>query len=240
MSHTALGDDVESLDGMSERSIADYLSKHPSFLKDHPELLDNLIPPSAQTGKGVLDMQVFVIGRLQDSIRSLRAEQVELLASHRDHRSTASRVHAAVLALYEPGAMNDLVELIKTDLPTILEADIASLCVEFDDSLLGPLPASGGVSVVEQGLVESLIGIGRDVALEVSADAMDVVFGSASSLVKSAALIRLAVGGPTRPAMLGLGSRDFTRFQKGQCTELYAFLGQAMGRRLREWLDTTI
>ena len=136
--------------------------------------------------------------------------------------------------------MDDLAELIKTDLPTILEVDIASLCVESVDTPIGPLPASGGVAVVEFGAIEGIIGLGRDVALVADADTIGVVFGGGASLVRSSALIRLTVAGPARPALLGLGSRDASRFEAGQGTELLAFLGQAMGRHLREWLDTSI
>jgi hypothetical protein len=220
--------------------VAEYLSRHATFLNEHPELLELLTPPAARSGKGVVNMQTFVIERLQGTVRGLRADQGELVAANRDNRTSASRVHAAVLSLYEPGAMNDLVELIKTDLPTILEVDIASLCVESADAPIGPLPASGGVAVVEPGTVEGMIGLGRDVALVADVDTIGVVFGGAASLVKSSALIRLAVAGPARPALLGLGSREASRFEAGQGTELLAFLGQAMGRRLREWLDTAV
>lgn len=239
MARTASDEDLERLEPTASEVRA-YLSRHPDFLTDFPELVELLTPPAARSGKGVVDMQSFLIGRLQNTVQELRDNQNELVAATRDNRTSISRLHAAVLALYEPGAMNDLVELIKTDLPTILEVDLASLCVESAESPSGGLPASGGVVAVDSGVVEATIGVGRDVALVSDADAINTVFPGNATLVKSSALIRLRVAGPARPALLGLGSRDAGRFEAGQSTELLAFLGQAMGRRLREWLDTSI
>lgn len=239
MARTASDEDLERPEPTASEVRA-YLSRHPDFLLDFPELVERMTPPAARSGKGVVDMQSFLIGRLQDTVQELRSDQSKLVAATRDNRTSISRLHAAVLALYEPGAMNDLVELIKTDLPTILEVDLASLCVESTKSPLAGLPASGGVVVVESGVVEGLIGVGRDVALVTDTETVNTVFPGNATLVKSSALIRLRVAGPVHPALLGLGSRDASRFEQGQSTELLAFLGQAMGRRLREWLDTSI
>ena len=224
----------------SAREISSYLRRHPGFLTDHPELVEVLSPPPGRGGRDVVDMRSFMIQRLQQTVKELRSDHGELVAATRLNRSSVARIHAAVLALYEPGVMNDLVELIKTDLPTILEIDIVAICVEATDHHTGPLPPSGGIAVVEPGTVEGMIGLGREVALLDGAGRDGIVFGGAATLVKSCALIRLQVAGPSRPALLALGSRDEKRFESGQSTELLAFLGQALGRRLREWLDTTI
>jgi uncharacterized protein YigA (DUF484 family) len=240
MGKTATENDLTYDAGKAQaREIESYLRRHPGFLTDHPELVEVLNPPPGRAGRDVVDMQLFMIQRLQKTVNELRSDQGDLLAATRLNRSNVARIHAAVLALYGPGAMNDLVELIKTDLPNILEVDVVAICVEAADHHTGPLPASGGVAVVEPGTVEGLLGLGREVALLDGPDRNRVMFGGAATLVKSCALVRLQVAGPSRPALLALGSRDEARFEPGQSTELLAFLGQALGRRLREWLDTT-
>ena len=225
---------------LSAAEVAEYLAGHPAFLNDHSELLEVLVPPAERNGRRVLDMQRFLIERLQQRIAALKSDQAELVAASRSNRFGMSRVHAAVLALYEPGAFDDLVELVATDLPALLEADVATLCVESASNRAGPLPSAPGVCVLSPGTVDAMLGPGRDVNLSSGGDPDRVVFGGAATLVKSSAFLRLPVGRPGRPALLALGSREPARFRHGQGTELLGFLAQALGRRMREWLDRSV
>ena len=225
---------------LSAAEVAEYLAEHPGFLNDHSELLEVLIPPAERNGRRVLDMQRFLIERLQRRVADLRDDHAELIAASRSNRFGLSRVHAAVLALYEPGAFDDLVELVTTDLPALLEVDVVTLCVESASDRAGPLPSAPGVCVLAPGTVDVMLGPGREVELFAGAGSDGAIFGGAATLVKSSALLRLPVGRPGRPALLALGSRNPDRFRNGQGTELLGFLAQALGRRMREWLDRSI
>jgi uncharacterized protein YigA (DUF484 family) len=85
--------------------------------------------------------------------------------------------------------------------------------------------------------VDALIGRGKAATLRDELDSENVVFGGASTLVKSDALARLAVGQKVPPALLAMGSRNKDRFTPSQGTELLTFLGSAMSHRMREWLE---
>lgn len=220
----------------SAADVATYLARHPNFLNERPELLEALTPPAERNGRRVLDMQRYILARLQGTLRDVRAREAELLASVRANRTSAARTHAAVLALCESGALDNLVEIISNDLPTLLEVDVVVIGVEAEPEQMG-LHSTAGVCLLPQGSVEALMGTSRDVLLTLSLGPEGQLFGGAAALVKSAAFARLRLGPPGRPAMLALGSRDVQRFAPGQATDMLAFLAEGLGRRMREWLD---
>ena len=221
-------------------AVAEFLTRHPDFLNAHPELVETLTPPSERSGRRVLDMQRHMIERLQRSVRDGKARETDLLSMARGNRSSAARVHAAVLALCECGALDNLAEIISSDLPALLETDVVVLAIEAAElratSPPSALPSAPGICLMAAGAIDRLMGAGRDVVLACESDAAAGLFGGAATLVQSFALLRLRLERPGRPALLALGSRDKERFQPGQGTETLAFLAEALGRRLREWL----
>ncbi len=222
---------------ISASDVADYLAQNPTFLDDHPELVEILVPPSERMGRNVLDMQRFMVERMQRTMGQLKERQGEIVAATRSNLSSLSRIHAAVLALYEPSTFHHLIDVITTEVAEILEVDVVTICVESVDSEPGKLASTTGVIVVEPGTVDDLIGRGQDANLRDEIDSDNIVFGGASTLVKSDALVRLNIGQKVPPALLAMGSRSETRFIPTQGTELLTFLGLALSHRMREWLE---
>ena len=65
--------------------VLQYLSDNPDFLTAHPDLLTELTPPTHRRGEGVLDMQHYMIDRLQKQVAALRSEQQDLIAASRSN-----------------------------------------------------------------------------------------------------------------------------------------------------------
>jgi uncharacterized protein YigA (DUF484 family) len=222
---------------LSDGDVAEYLSLHPSFLDKRPELLEILTPPADRKGNNVLDMQRFMIQRMQNTIAQIKAREGEIVAATRSNLSSLNQVHAAVLALYEPSTFHQLIDVITTEVAEILEVDVIVLCVESSDKAPSKLSSTSGVMVINPGAVDVLIGRGQDALLRDEMEPEDIVFGGASTLIQSDALLRLNIGQKVPPALLAMGSRSESRFTPAQGTELLVFLAQATSQRLREWLD---
>jgi uncharacterized protein len=214
--------------------VADYLKRHPTFLLRHPEVLDSQLPPTRSHGDGVVDLQQFMVERLRRDLTRLRGLQDELVANSRDNLSTQDRIHRAILALLDAESFEHLIEIVTTDLAVLLDVDVAALCVEATN---GGTPRSvEGVQVLPSGCVEQLLGPGQEVLLRDDCDGDETVFGPASGLVRSDALIRLAVGRSAPPALLVFGTRHPGYFNAGQGTELLSFLARVLEHCLRQWL----
>jgi len=227
---------LESLPTLGASQIIAYLRRHPSFLNDHPELLEILLPPSAQSGQSVIDMQRFMLERLQREVARLNGAHGELVAASRSNMTTQAQVHAAALALLEATTFEHLIHTVTADFAEMLDVDVVTLCVEATG---GPPPriTTSNVYVLPQGTLDKLIGHGRDILLRGECAPAPAVYGPAAELVRSEALVRLRFNSHTPTGLLALGSRQQEKFHPGQGTELLQFLARALERSIRAWLD---
>jgi uncharacterized protein YigA (DUF484 family) len=214
--------------------VVEYLRRHPTFLMRHPELLDGQSVPGRRSGEGVVDLQQFMVERLRRDLTRLRGLQDELLANSRDNLSTQDRIHKATLALLGAESFEQLIEIVTTDLAVLLDVDVVVLCVEATGN---EMPRSiEGVQLLPAGTVDGLLGPGRDVLLRDESDGDEIVYGPASGLIRSDALLRLDLERNVPPGLLGFGTRHPGYFNIGQGTELLTFLAHVLEHCLRQWL----
>jgi hypothetical protein len=208
--------------------VAAFLEANQDFLLNHPNLIAKLIPPTRYDGNDVVDMQRFMVDRLQTEVEKLNSHQTELIATTRSNMSSQAQIHAAVLAILDAQDREHLVHAVTQTVAQILDIDVTSICMEQPsepDAVIGY-----GVYVVEPGAINGLLGQGRDILLREATPEQDIIFGPAAALVKSDALVRLNIEPVASAALLALGSREVSRFHPGQGTELLSFLAQALER----------
>lgn len=222
--------------GLAEAEVIAWLQQHPDLLIRHPDLCEVLLPPAQpRSGNNVVDLQRFMVQKLQGELTRMSHVGTELLDASRQNLSATQRVHAAVLMLLEAGSFEHMVHMATQDWTDLLEVDVISLCVEGDPERMKDI-ATGGVFVLPNGAIDTLLGALPAMARD-KCEAADWIYGPAASLVRSDALARLDFG-PTSPAaMLALGSREPDKFQPSQGTELLQFLAGVLGRSVRSWLD---
>ena len=216
--------------------VASYLRRNPDFLVSHPELVAILTPPTRKLGDGVADLQGFVIERLRAEIERLTEHHDALLDSGRHYLSRHSQVHAAVIAMLGATTLEHLIEVVTTDFLRTLHVDVVTLCVEGGANARRHCGASG-VTCLEQGAINAVLGEGRDVLMAAEDAADERIFGAGAGLVRSAAMLRLKLGGTAPGALLALGSRRAERFAPGRGGEPLGFLARVLERCLRAWLD---
>lgn len=218
------------------RQVADYLRRHPDFLARHPDLLDSLHPPGRVQGKGVVDLQTFMIERLRNEVTRLTGARDELVHHARDNLATQNRIHRSVVALLEARSFEHFIETATTDLAVILDVDVITIGVEQDWQDRTKVPVRG-VSRLAPGFVDELLGPGGKLLLRDDIHGDAEVFGAGAGLVRSEALIRLSISPDTPKALLAFGSRQPDHFHAGQGTELLSFLGRVVECSIRAWLD---
>ena len=221
---------------MTGEQVLSYLRGHPSFLLEHPELLSTLVPPARQIGDGVVDMQKYMVERVQAQLHDVEDQYAGLIATTRDNLTSQARVHNAILALLAATTFEHLIETVTTDLAIHLDVDVATLCVEVqaDESLR---PSRAGVRILAAGAVDDLLGPGRNAMLRADMKGTREVFGAGAGLVRSAALLRMKISPAAPVGLLALGSRVNGRFHSKQGTELLGFLARVVERSIRSWLD---
>ncbi|MDJ0947420.1 MAG: DUF484 family protein [Alphaproteobacteria bacterium] len=225
----------EPEDRLTAEQVADYLRDHPEFLSNHPDLLPLLTPPSHHSGKGVVDMQHYMIERLQKDIERQSRHRNELLSSSRRNRMGQSRVHGAALEIIAASDFEQLVEIISTDLAVRLEVDVVRLCVEAGGKIRKRDECSG-IRLLEPGTINRVMGTEQQALLRRTDEPEALIYGSAAPLVASEALLRLRIGEDTPEGLLALGARNPGHFDTGQGTELLQFLARVIETTIRAWL----
>src|SRR5579862_683900 len=225
--------------GPSADEVVNYLTRHPDFLVKHPELVAVLAPPKVERGDRVVDMQHFMVHHQRAEIATLKSQQKSLIAATRANLVGQARIHGAVLAILGARSFGNLIQIVTTDLATLLDADVVTLAVERQASgqTTRPRLPHPGVQILEPGTVAEVLGPERDVVLQTDMRGDPRLFGDGVGLVRSAALIRLPVASRGPAGMLCIGTRKPGKFQTGQGTELLTFLARALGITISAWLD---
>ena len=222
-------------DALTAEDVCAYLRDHPDFLVHHGDLVHHLTPPSRDRGRGVVDLQAYMVERLRGEIRLLKDQQRELIGTSRANMNSQNRIHAAVLFLLDAQSFEQLIQTITTDLAVLLDLDVACLIVE-SNGHDHPHVQTSGVRVVEPGAVNRRLGR-ADVVLNADIQGDPDLYGPGAGLVRSEALIRLQVSSETPEGMLAFGSREPDTFHTGQGTELVGFLARVVERVIRGWLE---
>jgi uncharacterized protein YigA (DUF484 family) len=213
--------------------VGAYLIRHPDFLLEQPELVMLLTPPAYRHGDNVVDMQHFMLQRARDEVAKLNAQQKALIATSRSNLTSQQRIHAAALAVIGATGFEQLLQVVTIDLAVLLDVDVMTLCVEADGKLRPPM---AGIQLLPAGTVDRLLGSGRDAMLEDHVRGDPGIFGGGAGLVKSEALLRVAIPNAP-PGLLALGSRRPTKFKPGHGTELLSFLARVVAITISQWLD---
>ena len=236
MASDAKGAEARPDPRLTADEVKAYLERHPDFLHDHPELAQVLTPPGFRRGNGVIDLQRYMLDRLRSEVARLTDTQGELLSATRSNLASQAQIHAAALALLAAADLDHWVHTVTQELPDLLDIDAVALCFEEGGPAL-PEAVAAGATTLPAGAIAAIFGRGGAVLLRSDRSEDGVtLFGPATSLVRSDALVRLDPG-PLRPAgLLGFGSREPGRFDPDQGTELLGFLARVVVGSLDLWL----
>jgi uncharacterized protein YigA (DUF484 family) len=223
------------LQSLTTEQVLAFLRDNPKFLQQHPEALDTLAPPKAETGKGVADFQSYMINRLKSAKDEVVQTTKSLLETSRANMNNQQRVHKAVLRLLEANTFDDFIQSITMDMANILNVDIAVLVVE---SSHGEIPhiQTSGIRVIPGGTVDMWMG-GKNVLLQDNISGIEPIYGGGATLVKSQILLRVDISMDTPPAIIAFGSRDPNMFAEGQATDQILFLARVIERCFQSWLN---
>jgi hypothetical protein len=214
--------------------ITQWLKLHPEFLQKNPDVIQYLIPPKQQNGKGIADFQTYMIERLKADKTEAIETAKEIVETARHNMNNQTRIHRAVLRLLEAESFEEFIESITSDLTTLLNVDITSLVIESDEQKI-PHVTLPGIRIVPAGTLDKWMA-GKNILHQSDISGVETVYGAGANLVRSQVLVRVDVSQKTPPAILAFGSRDPMMFQVGQGTEQVSFLAGVVERCIRSWL----
>ena len=214
-----------------------YLRAHPEFVAADPDLIALLVPPTLSTGRNVLDMQHFLIERLQRQVRTLRDIQSDLIEASTVNSLAREQVHAAIGILLNARSFDDLLEYISSPqgMARTLGVKSAALCIE----TAGRVTSLGlhSLRTLEPGGVARMLDGAEKNRLTAYVHGSRSLYGEAATGVQSEALIKLDFSPATPPGLLALGGMDPEQFHPDQAVDLLEFLAQVIEHCISRWLD---
>lgn len=221
---------------VSREDVRAYLKAHPEFLADNPDLMEVLTPPAARTGRRVVDLQQYMVRRLQGELHRLRDHHDGLVDTTRSNMTTQARVHEAVIALLAADSFERLIEIASSELGAMLGVDAVALAIEAREGE----PAEGtvnGVHMLPPGYVDETLGPAGHIAILPGTDPDPRLFGAAAVGMEGCMLVRLDTGPGAPAGIVGFGSFSADEFQPEQSTELVEFLVRVLEQAIRAWLE---
>lgn len=231
-------DDAKALatDVLAAEAVAAFLERNPSFLNDRPTLISALVPPEFDRGKGVIDMQSFMLARLRGELAQARAREKSLLEAAAANVEVQHRVHRAIEAMLAARSFEGLIRCVIEELPGRFDVAAAALCIETDK----PLPSgasSTGLVILPAGEIDKICDVENPVVLRADTRGDKAIFGARASKVRSLALMRLDFGSRAPRGILILGASTPDAFDPRQSTDLLAFFAHVLQRCVRRWLN---
>lgn len=220
----------------TKKQVIAYLQSNPQFLDEHPELFEVLTPPEQQHGRGVIDFQYYAIDNLRRGMRRMKDRFQGLVVSARENLSVQQQVQRAVISIVRARNLEELLEVLTTDLVRWFDVDVVRLGLESDmagiyDTYYNEANYSG-ICFVPVGTANAVL-LGESVRLIADTQGeppigFEMLFADCSSLVRSCALVHLHLETIGRPAVLAFGVRHADRFHPHQGGEFLSFLGEVM------------
>lgn len=230
-------EDAKALAGdvIAPEAVGAWLKRNPGYLNDNPDVLAALLPPDMDHGEGVLDMQRFMLQRLQQEIASMTAREQILLRAAKANADIQAKIHSAVRALLDADSLEALIGTVTGKLPGFFDVAATALCIERSTALPGGTEKMG-VILLPEGALTEILAEDRTVVLRANIEGDDRIFSTKAAQVRSTALLKLNLGG--RTALLALGARAPDGFDPRQGTELLSFFAHTLQHCLRRWLTT--
>ena len=227
----------ESTPGLCSDEVRTYLMAHSELIANDAELIAAILPPSRVSGRNVVDMQQFVIGKLQSQVRTLRDIQSELIEASSLNSLAREQVHAAALALLDARDFGQFLEYVTSPggLARVLGTRAAAFCIESESGVAGI--GIRAVRVLELGGVARIMGGNSSFRLSANVRGSRGLYGHLAEEVRSEALVRLDFSPASPPGLLALGGGAAEQFHPDQAADLLEFLARIVERCVRRWLD---
>ena len=191
---------------LGAHEVAAWLRRHPTFLKQFPDLALSLVVPRDEGPTASLASYQLEV--LRDKNRELSKRLGDLFANAQENERLAVRTHQLALTLMKQGSAADTVR-----------AMAASLAEDFNGDR---------VSIV---LLEPIAGLEESDWLQVvPADNHVLLYGARADEVASSALLPLPGIG-----LVAVGSRDGNRFYPGMGTLFLRMMGETLATALKRF-----
>lgn len=221
---------------IDEKTVSDYLRRHPDFFEDKPSLLADLrIPHHAGGAVSLLERQ---IQALRESNQSRQAQLDALIQIARENDNLTERLHDLTLQLMKCDELDSLLAIVSDHLRKDFSADLIMI------KLLA-IPAADSASTLPElvvdvdafcGLFQRILGSSKPYCGRLKSDQLEALFNDRAEAIGSSAVLPLGKDGSI--GLLAIGSFERSRFTSSVDTAFLVrmadIISTALGKHLQK------
>ena len=206
--------------------VASFLSNHPDFFDDHPELMAELrLSHSTGNAVSLIEKQVQV---LRDQNRDLKNKLLELVDVAQDNDRLNQRMHQMTLDLLKAGSLLQLLDTLRDHLGNEFKADAIALHLPALDETQ-QREAGAKYLIIDETLKDQFPGAyadGKPQCGRFKQEQLDIIFKDQAAAIESTAIVPL--GDCADSGLLAIGSREVNRFNPCMGTLFLSHLGELL------------
>mgnify|MGYP003574149221 FL=1 len=206
--------------------VASFLSNHPDFFDDHPELMAELrLSHSTGNAVSLIEKQVQV---LRDQNRDLKNKLLELVDVAQDNDRLNQRMHQMTLDLLKAGSLLQLLDTLRDHLGNEFKADAIALHLPALDETQ-QREAGAKYLIIDETLKDRFPGAyadGKPQCGRFKQEQLDIIFKDQAAAIESTAIVPL--GDCADSGLLAIGSREVNRFNPCMGTLFLSHLGELL------------
>ncbi|MCS4278306.1 DUF484 family protein [Stenotrophomonas rhizophila] len=213
----------ETAEKIGSHEVAAWLRRHPTFLKQFPDLALTLVVP--RDDGPTASLASYQLDVLRDKNRELSRRLADLAANAQINERLAVRTHQLTLALMKQDSAADTLRAMAASLEEDFAGDLVRLIVLHPVAGLEQAP---WLQVIEES--SPLLGVFRDclkdgepICGRLQAEKNTVLYAGRAEEVQSSALLPLPGVG-----LIAVGSHDGNRFYPGMGTLFLRMMGESL------------
>ncbi|HKJ16407.1 MAG TPA: DUF484 family protein [Xanthomonadales bacterium] len=203
-----------------EKVVADFLRKHPNFLKNNPEVLESQqLLHSSGVAASLIERQVKLLREKNEEVNRQLSHLIHVAS---ENEQLMSRLHQLTIELMSTSDMSEFFQHLSDSLLKDFNADIFRVClfdtslkIDIDDELADSIRLVSREDSDVQKFKDHLEK-GETVCGRLSQTKLDFLFDSRAKWVQSTALMPLGKNGAH--GLMAIGSSDPARFYPGMGT----------------------
>jgi len=223
---------ISAQPALTPEAVRQYLIDHPDLLRKDAALLAELgltegALATAEPGN-VIDFGTVALARVNEAHRRESQARLDLEATAQANFAAQAQTHGAVIDLLEARSPTDLAARLDDLAQARLGLAAGVLALE------GPEASPAGWRIMPEGGIDRVIGHQALTHMGFEPTALGL-FGDRAPLIRSMALVRLALWDPAREGLLAFGSTEADGFSPDMGTDLVAFLARVIERTAGRW-----
>jgi uncharacterized protein YigA (DUF484 family) len=225
--------------------LRDKILSEPEVILEDRDLMGALISANEKVmGGNIIDLRGIAMDRLEARLERLEETHRNVIAAAYENLAGTNQIHRAVLRMLDPAEFEGFLADLGGEIAEILRVDALHLVLETavaaDDPALQRLGEV--LTVAEPGFIDGYLTQGRNipvrqVTLRQAQPDCEIIYGEATSWIRSEACLKLDLGEGRLPGMLVLGSEDPHLFKPTHGTDLLTFFAGVFERAMRRWLS---